>query len=81
MREKAQKLIQKKLVDIFLPESVKMRTMSIAEALREGLAEEMRKDKDVFLIGEDIGLFGGSFQVTKGLLDEFGPERVRGRQP
>ena len=54
-----------------------MRTMSIAEALREGLAEEMRKDKDVFLIGEDIGLFGGSFQVTKGLIDEFGSERVR----
>ncbi len=54
-----------------------MRTITITEALREGLAEEMRKDKDVFLIGEDIGLFGGSFQVTKGLMDEFGSERVR----
>jgi len=54
-----------------------MRTLTIVEALREGLAEEMRKNRDVFLIGENIGLFGGSFQVTKGLIDEFGVERVR----
>ncbi|UCG93623.1 MAG: alpha-ketoacid dehydrogenase subunit beta [Candidatus Aerophobus sp.] len=54
-----------------------MRTTTIAETLREGLAEEMRKDGDVLLIGENIGLFGGSFQVTKGLIDEFGSERVR----
>jgi len=54
-----------------------MPNMTIVEALRQGLKEEMRKDRDVFLIGENIGLFGGSFQVTKGLIDEFGPQRVR----
>lgn len=50
---------------------------TIAEALREGLREEMKVDKTVFLIGEDIGRFGGAFRVTKGLIEEFGKERVR----
>lgn len=54
-----------------------MRTVTMAEALREALAEEMEKDGDVFLIGENVGLFGGSFQVTKGLIDKFGAVRVR----
>lgn len=54
-----------------------MRSMTIVQALREALAEEMKRDEDVFLIGENIGLFGGSFQVTRGLIDEFGPQRVR----
>ncbi len=46
------------------------------EAIREGLKEEMERDPDVFLIGEDIGVFGGAFKVTAGLLDQFGSERV-----
>jgi len=46
------------------------------EAIRRALAEEMRRDDEVFLIGEDIGVYGGAFKVTEGLLDEFGPERV-----
>ena len=46
------------------------------EAIREGLAEEMRRDPSVFVIGEDIGHFGGAFKATAGLLDEFGPQRV-----
>jgi pyruvate/2-oxoglutarate/acetoin dehydrogenase E1 component len=46
------------------------------EAIREGLMEEMERDPDVFLIGEDIGVFGGAFKVTAGLLDKFGSERV-----
>jgi pyruvate dehydrogenase E1 component beta subunit len=46
------------------------------DALREALREEMLRDERVFLMGEDIGLYGGSYTVTKGLLDEFGPERV-----
>lgn len=50
---------------------------TIAEALREALREAMRSDKSVFLIGEDIGRFGGAFRVTMGLFDEFGEERVR----
>src|ERR1700730_12012128 len=45
-------------------------------ALREALLEEMERDDDVFLIGEDIGVFGGAYRVTEGLLDRFGPMRV-----
>src|SRR5256886_2131355 len=45
-------------------------------ALREALAEEMERDDSIFLIGEDIGKFGGAYRVTDGLLDRFGPERV-----
>jgi pyruvate dehydrogenase E1 component beta subunit len=50
--------------------------MRMRDALREALREEMLRDERVFLMGEDIGLYGGSYTVTKGLLDEFGPERV-----
>jgi len=45
-------------------------------ALREALAEEMERDESIFLIGEDIGTFGGAYRVTEGLLDRFGPKRV-----
>lgn len=54
-----------------------MRKITYREALREALREEMRRDPRVFLLGEDIAQFGGSYKVTQGLLDEFGPERVR----
>ncbi len=54
-----------------------MRKITDREALREALREEMRRDPRVFLLGEDIAQFGGSYKVTQGLLDEFGPERVR----
>ena len=46
------------------------------EAIREGLFEEMRRDESVFVMGEDVGVYGGAFKVTKGLLDEFGERRV-----
>lgn len=46
------------------------------EAIREGLSEEMERDPNVFLIGEDIGVYGGAFKVTAGLLDRFGEKRV-----
>jgi pyruvate dehydrogenase E1 component beta subunit len=45
-------------------------------ALREALTEEMERDENVYLIGEDIGTFGGAYRVTDGLLDKFGPQRV-----
>ncbi|MGC8850376.1 MAG: alpha-ketoacid dehydrogenase subunit beta, partial [Candidatus Bathyarchaeia archaeon] len=54
-----------------------MREITYREALREALIEEMRRDERVFLLGEDIGPYGGAFQVTQGLIEEFGPERVR----
>jgi len=46
------------------------------EAIREGLLEEMQRDPNVFLIGEDIGVYGGAFKATAGLLDRFGERRV-----
>jgi pyruvate dehydrogenase E1 component beta subunit len=51
--------------------------MRMREALRDALAEEMRRDEAVFVMGEDIGVFQGAFKVTEGLLDEFGEKRVR----
>ena len=54
-----------------------MREITYREAIREALREEMRRDESVFLIGEDIAEFGGSYKVTLGLVEEFGKERVR----
>jgi pyruvate dehydrogenase E1 component beta subunit len=54
-----------------------MAELSYREAVRDALASAMRKDEDVFIMGEDIAEMGGSMGVTQGLLDEFGPERVR----
>ncbi|MCL1888144.1 MAG: alpha-ketoacid dehydrogenase subunit beta [Kiritimatiellaeota bacterium] len=51
--------------------------ISTLQIIRETLAAEMRRDPDILLMGEDIARYGGAFGVTKGLLDEFGPERVR----
>jgi pyruvate/2-oxoglutarate/acetoin dehydrogenase E1 component len=53
------------------------REISYLEAIREAMVQEMRLDPKVFLIGEDIGVYGGAFGVSKGMLDEFGPARVR----
>ena len=52
------------------------KTLTYIEAISEGLREEMRRDKSVFLLGEDIGAYGGAFKVTKGFAEEFGEERV-----
>lgn len=52
------------------------KVITYAEAIREALREEMRKDSTVFLLGEDIGVYGGAFGVTQGLLEEFGETRV-----
>ncbi|MDR7615624.1 MAG: alpha-ketoacid dehydrogenase subunit beta [Armatimonadota bacterium] len=53
------------------------RELSYAEAVREALRQAMEADPAVILLGEDIGVYGGAFGVTEGLLDQFGPERVR----
>ncbi len=52
-------------------------TLSLTEALRETLAEEMERDARVVLIGEDLGVYGGAFGVTRGLVQKFGAQRVR----
>lgn len=53
-----------------------MRTITYKDAVREAMCEEMRRDNTVFLMGEDIGKYCGAFGVSKGMLDEFGPERI-----
>ena len=53
-----------------------MRTITYAEAIAEALAEEMRRDPAVVVWGLDVGPYGGAFAATKGLAEEFGPERV-----
>ena len=54
-----------------------MPEISYLEAIRQALWQEMKRDERVFLLGEDIGRYGGAFGLTYGMLDEFGPERVR----
>ncbi|RME85128.1 MAG: alpha-ketoacid dehydrogenase subunit beta [Caldilineae bacterium] len=53
------------------------RTITFGQAINEAMCEEMRRDERVFLMGEDVGVFGGVFGVSAGMLDEFGEERVR----
>ena len=53
-----------------------MRTITYRDAVREALREEMERDERVFLIGEELGTYGGAYAVTRGLLAEFGPERI-----
>jgi len=54
-----------------------MRAITYQEAIREALSQEMRSNEDVYVMGEDIGVYGGAFGVTNGMLEEFGGERVR----
>ena len=54
-----------------------METGTFREAIRAAMREEMERDEDVFVMGEDVGVYGGVFEVSQGLLEEFGPERVR----
>jgi pyruvate dehydrogenase E1 component beta subunit len=53
-----------------------MAVITYRQALTDALREEMNRDPDVFCLGEEIGIFGGSYKVTEGLLKEFGPERI-----
>src|SRR5258705_2182900 len=59
-----------------VPEGTEMVTMTIREALRDAMAEEMRRDPDVFVIGEGVAEYQGAYKVTQGLLQEFGAKRV-----
>ena len=58
------------------PAGTKMKSMTVREALREAMSEEMRADKDVFLMGEEVAEYQGAYKISQGMLDEFGPERV-----
>jgi pyruvate dehydrogenase E1 component beta subunit len=59
-----------------LPAGTKMIKTTVRDALRDAMAEEMRRDPDVFLIGEEVAQYQGAYKVSRGLLEEFGPERV-----
>jgi pyruvate dehydrogenase E1 component beta subunit len=59
-----------------VPEGTEMVTMTMREALRDAMAEEMRRDADVFVMGEEVAEYQGAYKVTQGLLQEFGARRV-----
>jgi pyruvate dehydrogenase E1 component beta subunit len=59
-----------------VPEGTEMVTMTVREALRDAMAEEMRRDQDVFVMGEEVAEYQGAYKVTQGLLQEFGARRV-----
>jgi pyruvate dehydrogenase E1 component subunit beta len=63
-------------VDPELPDGVEMVETTIRDALRDAMAEEMRRDEDVFLIGEEVAQYQGAYKVSRGLLEEFGDRRV-----
>src|SRR5699024_4412755 len=54
------------------PEGTPMKQQSVREALRDAMAEEMRRDGDVFLMGEEVAEYQGAYKISQGLLDEFG---------
>ena len=62
--------------DPAIPAGTNMKTSTVREALRDAMAEEMRRDPRVFVMGEEVAEYQGAYKVTQGLLDEFGPKRV-----
>jgi len=59
-----------------VPEGTEMVTMTVREAIRAAMSEEMRRDGDVFLLGEEVGEYQGAYKISQGMLEEFGPNRV-----
>ncbi|WP_374529672.1 pyruvate dehydrogenase complex E1 component subunit beta [Novosphingobium sp.] len=59
-----------------VPAGTNMKTSTVREALRDAMAEEMRRDSRVFVMGEEVAEYQGAYKVTQGLLEEFGPKRV-----
>ena len=68
--------VEATLSDPEIPEGTEMVTMTVREALRDAMAEEMRRDDTVFLMGEEVAQYQGAYKVSQGLLDEFGARRV-----
>jgi len=58
------------------PEGTQMKTQTVREALRDAMAEEMRRDENVFLMGEEVAEYQGAYKISQGMLDEFGSKRV-----
>ncbi|MBA3054203.1 MAG: pyruvate dehydrogenase complex E1 component subunit beta [Sphingomonadales bacterium] len=66
----------KPAMDPELPAGTNMKSVTVREALRDAMAEEMRRDDRIFVMGEEVAEYQGAYKVTQGLLDEFGPKRV-----
>ncbi len=59
-----------------IPEGTEMVSMTVREAIRSAMQEELRRDPDVFLMGEEVGQYQGAYKISQGMLEEFGPKRV-----
>ena len=66
----------KDLADPDIPAGTQFVSMTVREAIREGMSEEMRRDPKVFLMGEEVAQYQGAYKISQGMLDEFGPDRV-----
>jgi pyruvate dehydrogenase E1 component beta subunit len=64
------------LKDPAIPEGTQFVSMTVREAIREGMSEEMRRDPKVFLMGEEVAQYQGAYKISQGMLEEFGPDRV-----
>ena len=68
--------VQSRAVEIEVPDGTEMKSTTVREALRDAMAEEMRRDDTVYLMGEEVAEYQGAYKVSQGLLDEFGARRV-----
>src|SRR4051812_36305513 len=68
--------VRQPVADPDIPAGTEMVSTTVREALRDAMAEEMRRDKDVFVMGEEVAEYQGAYKITQGLLQEFGPQRV-----
>jgi pyruvate dehydrogenase E1 component beta subunit len=64
------------IADASIPEGTEMVSMTVREAIRAAMSEEMRADPNVFLMGEEVGQYQGAYKISQGMLDEFGPKRI-----
>jgi len=69
-------VVSNDLADPMVPEGTELITQTVREALRDAMAEELRKDADVFVMGEEVAEYQGAYKVTQGLLEEFGSDRI-----
>jgi pyruvate dehydrogenase E1 component beta subunit len=63
-------------LELEVPDGTEMKATTVREALRDAMAEEMRRDETVYLMGEEVAEYQGAYKISQGLLDEFGPKRV-----
>uniref|UniRef100_UPI0032602C01 biotin/lipoyl-containing protein n=1 Tax=Planktomarina sp. TaxID=2024851 RepID=UPI0032602C01 len=72
----AQAPVAVQVVEPDLPAGTTFKSLTVREAIREAMSEEMRSDETVFLMGEEVAEYQGAYKISQGMLDEFGPKRV-----